>query len=96
MPLLKSPPLRLRSYESTENIGARRLHTMLERLLEQISFNATDLRDPICIDAQYVEQQLGKGRARSGFKPIYFIVWFKKQGRFCLQNRPFPELYFRF
>lgn len=46
--------------ESTENIGARRLHTMLERLLEQISFNATDLRDPICIDAQYVEQQLGK------------------------------------
>src|SRR5690606_41397889 len=31
--------------ESTENIGARRLHTILERLLEQVSFEATDLTE---------------------------------------------------
>ncbi|MFY9179007.1 MAG: ATP-dependent protease ATPase subunit HslU [Venatoribacter sp.] len=46
--------------ESTENIGARRLHTILERLLEQISFDATDTQGPIVIDADYVEKQLGK------------------------------------
>lgn len=46
--------------ESTENIGARRLHTMLERLLESISFDATDLTDAITIDAAYVEDKLGK------------------------------------
>ncbi|GGY52335.1 ATP-dependent protease ATPase subunit HslU [Bacterioplanes sanyensis] len=46
--------------ESTENIGARRLHTMLERLLESISFDATDLTGPITIDAAYVEEKLGQ------------------------------------
>ncbi len=45
--------------ESTENIGARRLHTILERLLEQVSFEATDLTEPVTIDAAYVEKQLG-------------------------------------
>lgn len=45
--------------ETTENIGARRLHTMLERLLEDISFNAPDLGDQsIVIDAAYVEKHL--------------------------------------
>ncbi len=47
--------------ESTENIGARRLHTMLERLLEEISYNAPDLTDKtIVIDAAYVDQHLGE------------------------------------
>ncbi len=43
----------------SENIGARRLHTVLERLLEEISFNAPELveRD-ITIDAAYVHQRL--------------------------------------
>ncbi len=45
--------------ESTENIGARRLHTLMERLLETISFSATDASDPITIDAAYVEERLG-------------------------------------
>ena len=45
--------------ESTENIGARRLHTLMERLLETISFTATDASDPITIDAAYVEERLG-------------------------------------
>ena len=45
--------------EKTENIGARRLHTVLERLLEQISFNAGDAQNGAFeITAAYVEQQL--------------------------------------
>lgn len=48
--------------ESTENIGARRLHTVLERLLEQVSFEAADLaagsEGVFMIDAAYVDKQL--------------------------------------
>lgn len=45
--------------EKTENIGARRLHTILERLLESVSFDASDLLDKdIVIDAEYVNQTL--------------------------------------
>jgi ATP-dependent HslUV protease ATP-binding subunit HslU len=44
--------------ERTENIGARRLHTVMEKLLEEISFNAAEPADPITIDADYVDQQL--------------------------------------
>jgi ATP-dependent HslUV protease ATP-binding subunit HslU len=45
--------------ERTENIGARRLHTMLERLLEEISYNAPDLIvKTVVIDAAYVDQHL--------------------------------------
>ncbi len=45
--------------EQTENIGARRLHTMIERLLELVSFEAAD-RDgqEISIDADYVDEHL--------------------------------------
>ncbi|GAA4091208.1 ATP-dependent protease ATPase subunit HslU [Zhongshania borealis] len=46
--------------ERTENIGARRLHTMLERLLESISFDAGDIKDAVKIDADYVNEQLGE------------------------------------
>ena len=45
--------------ERTENIGARRLHTIMERLLESISFDATD-KNTITIDAEYVSEQLGE------------------------------------
>jgi len=45
--------------ESTENIGARRLHTVLERLLETISFEAPDRSgDSFVVDAAYVNQHL--------------------------------------
>jgi ATP-dependent HslUV protease ATP-binding subunit HslU len=45
--------------ETTENIGARRLHTILERLLEDISFNAPDLVDKeVIIDRAYVDAHL--------------------------------------
>ncbi len=47
--------------EKTENIGARRLHTMLEKLLEEISFTAPDLIDKtLVVDADYVNQHLGE------------------------------------
>ena len=51
--------------EKTENIGARRLHTLLERLLEEVSFSAGDLAGqqngaPIVIDAAYVNSHLGE------------------------------------
>jgi len=45
--------------ESTENIGARRLHTVMERLLERISFEAADKSgEKYAIDAEYVDKTL--------------------------------------
>jgi ATP-dependent HslUV protease ATP-binding subunit HslU len=45
--------------ESTENIGARRLHTVMERLLDVISYDAPDRSgETFCIDRVYVEQHL--------------------------------------
>jgi ATP-dependent HslUV protease ATP-binding subunit HslU len=45
--------------EDTENIGARRLHTIMEKVLEQISFDAPDLKKKnINIDAAFVKKQL--------------------------------------
>lgn len=44
--------------ERTENIGARRLHTVMERLLENISFEASEKPETIVIDRDYVNQQL--------------------------------------
>ena len=51
--------------EKTENIGARRLHTLLERLLEEVSFSAGDLAGQqnggtLQIDAAYVNSHLGE------------------------------------
>lgn len=45
--------------ESTENIGARRLHTILEKMLDEISFNAPDMKEEkIVIDANYVKDKI--------------------------------------
>ena len=47
--------------ERTENIGARRLHTVMERLLEEISFDATDAglkETALTVDGEYVDKQL--------------------------------------
>lgn len=45
--------------EQTENIGARRLHTMLEKLLEDVMFSSTDqVEEEIIIDEAYVEERL--------------------------------------
>lgn len=46
--------------ETTENIGARRLHTVMERLMDEISFEATDKSgSKLTIDAEYVKAKLG-------------------------------------
>jgi ATP-dependent HslUV protease ATP-binding subunit HslU len=45
--------------QGTENIGARRLHTIMERVLDEVSFNAPDLKEKqITIDAAYVRNAL--------------------------------------
>jgi ATP-dependent HslUV protease ATP-binding subunit HslU len=47
--------------ESVENIGARRLQTVMEKLLEEISFSAEDhAGETITIDAAYVRERLGE------------------------------------
>jgi ATP-dependent HslUV protease ATP-binding subunit HslU len=46
--------------ERTENIGARRLHTVMERLLESVSYDAVEQNgSTITIDAKYVDEHLG-------------------------------------
>ena len=46
--------------ERSENIGARRLHTVMEKLLEDVSYNAHDYEGKsVVIDAAYVESRLG-------------------------------------
>ncbi len=47
--------------ENTENIGARRLHTVMERLLEEISFEAADRNgEEVVVDAAYVDRHLSE------------------------------------
>jgi ATP-dependent HslUV protease ATP-binding subunit HslU len=44
--------------DQSENIGARRLHTVLERLLEDVSYGAPEENGAVVIDAQYVKTKL--------------------------------------
>jgi ATP-dependent HslUV protease ATP-binding subunit HslU len=47
--------------DRTENIGARRLHTVMEKLLDEISFEAPELTDKrLRIDAAYVDRMLSE------------------------------------
>ena len=47
--------------QSTQNIGARRLHTILERLLENVSFDAPAMSgNTVTIDSEAVREQLGE------------------------------------
>ena len=47
--------------ERTENIGARRLHTILEKVLEDLSFNAPDTSEKsFVVTAEYVKDQLAE------------------------------------
>jgi len=62
--------------EKTENIGARRLHTVLERLLEDISFSADQLakdKEAMVINSEYVDKQLSDSQRRR-LKPFYSIA----------------------
>jgi ATP-dependent HslUV protease ATP-binding subunit HslU len=50
--------------ERTENIGARRLHTVMERLLDELSFAASDhAGETLSVDAEYVDRHLPSWRA---------------------------------
>ena len=52
--------IRDRVNSSVENIGARRLHTIIEKVLDDISFNATDRAgETITVDEKYVQNNLG-------------------------------------
>ena len=44
--------------ENTENIGARRLHTVMERLMDEVSFGAGDTTNALHVDATYVNDHL--------------------------------------
>jgi ATP-dependent HslUV protease ATP-binding subunit HslU len=45
--------------ESTENIGARRLHTIMERVLDELSFDAPEKKgQQVTVDADYVRKML--------------------------------------
>src|SRR3546814_19933175 len=46
--------------ERQENIGARRLHTVLERLLDTLSFEEPDKSGTVAIDRAYVDKHLGE------------------------------------
>ena len=57
----RAAEIAFRVNEQNENIGARRLHTVLERLLESVSFEAADRSGlQVQVDADYVEQHLGE------------------------------------
>ena len=44
----------------TENIGARRLHTVLERLLQDVAYRAPDVEDAVVVDRAFVDERLGE------------------------------------
>ena len=57
---------------STENIGARRLYTIMERLLDEISFGAPDMPGKeLVIDAEYVRAQTERDHAQPGSLPVH-------------------------
>ena len=46
---------------TVENIGTRRLHTIIERVLDEISFTATDRSgEKIVVDSKYIKENLGE------------------------------------
>ena len=46
---------------TVENIGARRLHTIIERVLDEISFTATDRSgEKIIVDSKYIKDNIGE------------------------------------
>ena len=63
--------------EATENIGARRLHTIMERVLDEISFNAPDMEEKaVNVDADYVQKNAGRYREGPGFVAVYSVSFF--------------------
>jgi ATP-dependent HslUV protease ATP-binding subunit HslU len=52
---------------SAENIGARRLHTILEKVLEDVAFSAPEASGAVVVGAAYVKERLAGVIARSDF-----------------------------
>ena len=60
---------------SVENIGARRLQTVMERVLDDVSFGAPDRSgETVKIDAAYVQQARRRPRQEHGFEPVYSVA----------------------
>ena len=60
---------------TVENIGARRLHTIIERILDEISFTATDRSgEKIIIDKKYVNKNLNDLGKKYGSIKIYSLI----------------------
>ncbi len=61
--------------EQTENIGARRLHTILERVLDEISFEAPELKKKKREDRRRLRGQTAcRNRQEPGFEPLYSLI----------------------
>ena len=61
--------------QNTDNIGARRLHTILEKLLEDLSFEAPEITmDKVMITPQYVEEKLGAISRNKDLKSFYSLT----------------------
>ena len=98
--------------EQTENIGARRLHTILEKVLEEISFDAPEMKKKtIKIDAGLRAEATGGHRKESRFEPLHSLAQKIEKGKWKLEKGkapqafapanfrrdvPFPNSFFRF
>ncbi len=72
---------------SVENIGARRLQTVMERVLDEISFVAPDRNgETIRIDAAYVQKHVGDLAKNADLQPVYFVER-EPNGACCLACR---------
>ena len=60
---------------SVENIGARRLQTVMERVLDEISFTATDRSgETLTIDGAYVAEAYRRSGQERRSEPVYFVT----------------------
>ena len=58
---------------SVENIGARRLHTIIEKVLDDISFNATDKAgETITVDKKFVQNNLGNLVKDTDYQNLFY------------------------
>ena len=61
--------------QNTDNIGARRLHTILEKLLEDLSFEAPEITmEKVMITPQYVEEKLGAISRNKDLSQFYSLT----------------------
>ena len=62
---------------AVENIGARRLQTVMEKLLEEVSFDAEDRRDPVTGGRRLCRPATGGDRAQYRSQPVRFVIGLK-------------------